>query len=269
MTTTLGPDRWSKANSYETFMGRWSRTLARRFVASLAAPAGARWLDLGCGTGALTAAILADAQPAAIVACDPSEDFVGYARAHQHDGRVQFEHANLNTLPVDHVNFDVIASNLVLNFLPDARAGLRGMRERGRPGGLVAAGVWDYASGMQMFRAFWDAARTVDARAASLDEATRFSLCTPECLAETMQDAGFGDVATGSITIDMTFTSFDDYWAPFLEGLGPAGTYVSSLDAGMRDDLAGALRARLPADRSGVIALTARAWTVRGRVPGA
>src|SRR5262249_18317710 len=145
----------------------------------------------GCGTGALTAAILADAKPDAIVAFDPSEDFVGYARAHQDDGRVRFEHANLDSLPVDHANFDVIASNLVLNFLPDAAAGLRGMRDRARPGGLVAAGVWDYASGMQMFRAFWDAARTIDARAAALDEATRFSLCSPERLTDVMRDAGF------------------------------------------------------------------------------
>ena len=268
MTQNVGPDRWSKALSYEAFMGRWSRDLARRFVASLTAPAGARWLDLGCGTGALTAAILAEAPPAAIVACDPSEDFVSYARAQQRDERVRFEQCDLNNLPA-YDAFDAVASNLVLNFLPDSVASLRGMGARLRPGGLVTASVWDYASGMQMFRAFWDAARTVDARAATLDEAIRFPVCTPERLAEAMREASLSDVSTGSIVIDMTFTSFDDYWAPFLGGLGPAGTYVSSLDAGKRDELARALRAQLPIDASGTIALTARAWTVRGRVPAA
>jgi hypothetical protein len=132
---------------------------------------------------------------------------------------------------------------------------------------MVAACVWDYAAGMQMLRVFWDAARTLDPRAASLDEGARFPICTPTRLGDTMRAAGFLAVAVGEIVIDTVFTSFADYWSPFLEGVGPAGTYVTALDDRGREALAQHVRARLPIDSSGTLALTARAWTVCGRPP--
>jgi trans-aconitate methyltransferase len=259
------PDRWSKAGAYESFMGRWSRELARRFVVSLAAPAGGRWLDLGCGTGALTAAILEEAKPAAVVACDPSQDFVAYLSAHQRDARLRVEAANLSTLPSGDSDFDVVASNLVMNFLPDPVAGLRDMYARTRANGVVAATVWDYASGMQCLRSFWDGARSVDPAAAALDEGERFPLCSPRRLVDAMNQAGLAEVAAGEIVVETVFSSFADYWTPFLEGVGPAGTYVAALDDHARDALAGAVRSRMHTEPSGAIAMTARAWTVRGR----
>src|SRR5215813_2835857 len=93
------PDRWTAGSTYEDFMGRWSRRLAPRFVAWLGVPAGAHWLDVGCGTGALTEAICAHASPASVVGCDPAEPFVGHARAHSQDNRVSFVTAGVDRLP--------------------------------------------------------------------------------------------------------------------------------------------------------------------------
>lgn len=265
MDRVTPPDRWSKAAAYESLMGRWSRPLARRFVVSLAAPAGSRWLDLGCGTGALTAAILEEAQPAAVVACDPSRDFAAYLHEHQRDARLRVEVATLSTLPPDDVAFDVVASNLVLNFLPDPVAALRDMLARIRANGIAAASVWDYADGMQFLRAFWEGARAIDPAAAALDEGERFPLCSPARLVHAMNEAGFANIASGEIVVETVFPSFADYWTPFLEGVGPAGTYASALDDDAREALEAAVRARVPVAPSGAIAMTARAWTVRGR----
>jgi SAM-dependent methyltransferase len=265
MDRVTPPDRWSKASAYESFMGRWSGPLARRFVNWLAAPAGGRWLDVGCGTGALTAAILADAEPDAVVACDPSGDFVAYLSEHRRDSRLRVEVATLSTLPPGDSAFDVIASNLVLNFLPDTVAALREILTRVRPNGIVAASVWDYAGGMQFLRAFWDGARSIDPAAESLDEGRRFPVCAPGPLAGAMNAAGFTGVETGEVVVDTVFPSFTDYWTPFLEGVGPAGAYASALDRRGQHALAEAVRARVPIGPSGAIAMTARAWTVRGR----
>jgi SAM-dependent methyltransferase len=259
-------DVWAVGASYERFMGRWSRRAAAGFLTWLAPEPGGRWLDVGCGTGALTAAVLGAADPSQVAAVDTSAGFVAAARAVTTDPRAGFDVADARALPFGDDTFDVAASGLVLNFVPDPSAALAEIARVVRPGGTVAAYVWDYAEGMQLLRYLWDAATAVDPAAAALDEGPRFPLCHPQALAAAWTAAGLGDVGTAPVTVDARCTGFDDYWEPFLGGQGPAGSYVASLPEPRRRALADEVRRRLPVDADGSLPLTARAWAVRGRV---
>jgi len=257
-------DRWAAGATYETFMGRWSRRLAPRFVSWLAVPPGAHWLDVGCGTGALSDAICSGADPASVVACDASESFIEYARRQEVDPRLSFVVAEVGRLPDRLGGFDSVTSGLALNFFPDPEAALGEMRRVAAEGGLVSACVWDYAGRMEFLRRFWDAAAAVDPGAAALDEGRRFPLCRPEALEALFRNGGLADVVCESIEITTRFSSFADLWTPFLGGTGPAPSYVASLDVRRREALAEHLERSLSRERDGAIALAARAWVVRG-----
>jgi SAM-dependent methyltransferase len=257
-------DRWAAGSIYEGFMGRWSRLLARRFVSWLRVPAGAHWLDVGCGTGAMTDIICADASPASVVGCDPAAPFIQYAREHAHDSRASFAVAGVDGLPNRPGGFDSITSLLALNFFPDPPAALREMRHRTSGASVISACVWDYAEGMQFLRYFWDAVVSIDASASALDEGRRFPICRPDALVDLFSSAGLIGVRCEAIEVSTGFGGFDDYWKPFLGGTGPAPSYVSSLDDGRRAALARRLDETLPRESAGAIALTARAWVVRG-----
>lgn len=259
------PDAWAQGDAYEPYIGRWSRPVAATFVAWLDRPAGLRWVDVGCGTGALTSAVLDGADPAAVVGIDPSPAFVAWSRDHVVDPRARFEQGLAPDLAGG--SADVVVSGLVLNFLPDAVAGVRAMAAAAR-GGLVAGYVWDYAEGMRLLRLFWDAAAAVDPRATDLDEARRFPDCRPEGLRRWWLDGGLREVTTTAIEIPTVFADFDELWSPFLGGQGPAPGYVASLDEDRRTALREELRRRLPVGGDGSIALTARAYAVRGTSPG-
>lgn len=255
-------DVWASGDAYEAYIGRWSRLTASRFVDWLAVPSGLRWLDVGCGTGALSASILERCDPLLVLGVDQSPSYVAAARARAEGPRVRFEVADATDLP--QVRVDVVASGLVLNFLPEPRAVVEAMRRRA-PGGLVAAYVWDYAGGMELIRRFWDAAVSLDAEAGSLDEGVRFPICQPDRLEELWLESGLTDVSSGAIDVPMRFRDFDDYWVPFLGGQGPAPGYVASLDEDRRNALRDRLRAELPIGPDATITLVARAWAVRGR----
>ena len=257
-------DDWTTGRTYEDFMGRWSRLLALRFVSWLSVRPGAHWLDVGCGTGALADAICAAASPASVVACDPSEPFIEYARRHQVDPRVSFVVAGVGRLPTRPGGFDRVASLLALNFFPEPEAALDEMRQVSAANGLVAACVWDYAERMEFLRRFWDSARGLDPGAIELDEGRRFPLCRPDALESLFRDAGFADVACDSLEIATRFSTFADFWQPFLGGTGPAPSYVAGLDRPRRDALAERLERSLPREPDGAISLAARAWVVRG-----
>lgn len=260
MTNSPG-DGWLTGEAYEAYMGRWSRALAREFVAWLAPKPSCHWLDVGCGTGALTSTICERAEPASIVACDPSAPFVEYARQRLADGRASFVVAGAEAAPSRDGGFDAIVSGLVLNFLPDPGAVVSSLHERLRHGGTLAAYVWDYAEGMEFLRCFWDEAVAGDARAAALDEGQRFPLCREAALNSLFRTAGFTQVETCPLVISTDFTTFDDYWAPFLRGTGPAPSYVASLDESSREALKERLQRRLGGDAP--LHLRARAWAVR------
>ncbi|THF86533.1 methyltransferase domain-containing protein [Deinococcus sp. KSM4-11] len=262
-------DRWAAGNRYEPFIGRWSRVVARAFVAGLERPPGLAWVDVGCGTGALTGAVLEQMAPRSVVGVDPSAGYLEYARAHVPDDRAQFVVAGAQALPLEAASVDVAVAGLVLNFVPVPLEAVTEMARVVRPGGRVAAYVWDYAGGMQLLRAFWDAVTALDPAAGTLDEGRRFPLCQPQPLAELFRAAGLVDVTVGPIDVPTPFRTFDEYWTPFLGGEGPAPGYTMTLDDARRDALRERLRAALPVQPDGSIHLTARAWAVRGRRPEA
>ena len=222
------------------------------------------WLEVGCGTGALTSAICELCEPASVVACDPSKPFVEHARSNLSDPRVSFVVAGAAALPTRNGGFDAVVSGLVLNFLPDPGHALALIRQRLRPGGIIAAYVWDYGGAMEFLRRFWDEAVALDPRAAALDEGYRFPLCRASALASLFRAAGLAAVGTDPLEIPTDFASFDDYWTPFLRGTGPAPSYVASLDALSRASLRERLQRRLHPGSNERIQLRARAWAVRG-----
>ena len=260
------PDKWAAGSAYEDFMGRWSRQLAPRFVSWLEVPANAHWLDVGCGTGALTSAICSHANPASVLGCDPAEPLIAYARSHCRDTRASFVIAGTGGLPIRADGYGSVVSLLALNFFPDPAAAVREMRSVTVTHGVVSACVWDYRRGVEFLRRFWDVAASVDPTARDLDEGRRFPLCRPEALLELFRAGGLSEVRCEPIRITTEFASFDEYWQPLLGGTGPAPTYVASLDADRRATLARELEQALPAGPGGAIALAAGAWAVRGTV---
>lgn len=259
---------WASGGAYEAYVGRWSRRVAAEFVALLGVPGGRRWLDVGCGTGALTEAVLAAADPAGVLGVDPSDGFLDTARSRITDPRARFRSGDARSLPVPDRAFDAVVSALVLNFVPEPATAAGEIARATAPGGVAASYVWDYGDGMAMMRHFWDAATELDPDAAELDEGRRFTLCTPAGLDTLWRGAGLVDVTTASIEIPTVFAGFDDYWDPFLGGQGPAPAYLMSLPAEHRDNLRERIRSRLPIAADSSIALTARAWMVRGTASG-
>lgn len=252
-------DTWSAGTAYEPFIGRWSRPVAAEFVRWLAVPPGGRWLDVGCGTGALTQTVLAAAAPREVLAVDPSEAFVRHTAERVTDPRAHFAVGSATDLPAG--PFDAIVSGLVFNFVPDPAAALAVMRSAA-PGGVIAAYVWDYAEGMELLRVFWDAVVALDPAAAELDEARRFPLCNPDALDALWRQAGLDRIELRAIRVPTVFADFDDYWKPFLGGQGPAPTYVAQLDEDARTALRTKLRDKL--GDTGTLRLSARAWAIRG-----
>lgn len=259
---------WAIGDAYEPYVGRWSRVVARDFLVWLEAPPGRRWLDVGCGTGALSATILDVARPAAVTGVDASEAYAAYARERIPDARVEFRQGDAQALPFSDGAFDAAVSGLMVNFLPDPSRGLAEMARVTRPGGVVAAYVWDYAGEMQLMRHFWDAAAALDPAAAELDEGRRFPLCRPEPLERLFVATGLNGVEVRAIDIPTVFHDFDDYWSPFLGGQGPAPSYTMSLDEYRRAALRERVRAGLPVGEDGSIPLVARAWAARGTTGG-
>ena len=236
---------------------------AAAFVA-LAIPRSSRWLDVGCGTGALAETILRHASPAQIHGVDPSDGYLALARQQVRDPRVRFDVGDARRLPAEAERYDAVVSALVLNFIPDLSLGMSEMARVTRPGGVVAAYVWDYAGKMELMRYFWDAVIALKPETADRDEGRRFSICQPGPLKDLFERAGLKNVDVRSIDVPTRFRDFDDYWTPFLGGQFPAPAYAMSLDEPDRAALREHLRARLPIAPDGSIALIARAWAARG-----
>lgn len=257
-------DRWDAGATYEEFMGRWSRPLAEEFVGWVDAEPGGHWLDVGTGTGALAEAICTFAEPLSVVACDPSEPFIESARRELADPRVTFEVAGVGSLPRREGGYDAVVSGIALNFFPDPVVAIEEQLSAVHPDGLVGAYVWDYADGIEFLRHFWDAAAGVEPKAVDMDEGRRFPICNPQALESLFSSAGAEQVRVAPVSVPTSFSSFEDYWGPFLGGTGPAPSFVSALSEDQRCALEEDLRRRLPIQDSGRIDLQARAWAVVG-----
>ena len=264
MKTAHPDDSWNKGRPYEMYVGRWSRLVANEFLAWLDPSPSLRWLDVGCGTGALTRAIFDNCKPARLVGVEPSEGFLADARGRL-SGNATFHVGNAMALPLPDASVDVVVSGLVLNFVPNPAAGLAEMKRTVAAGGTIAGYVWDYAERMQLIRHFWDVAIELNPAARPLDEGVRFPLCRPDGLTTLFREGGLAGVEGAPLEIESQFRDFDDYWNPFLGGQGPAPSYVMSLDEPTRIRLRERLRERLPVQSDGSISLVARAWAVRGR----
>ena len=258
----MAQESWLGARQYDRFMGRWSRPASLSFLRWLSPTQQQRWVDVGCGTGAFTRAILEETAPAQVMGIDPSESFLESAREQLPETSFQVGHGD--NLPCPDYSADWIVSAFALNFMPDPVAGLVEMKRVAASAGRVGAMVWDYAGEMQFLRIFWDAVVELDPAARSLDEGVRFPLCQPENLHQAFASAGLSDIEISPIDIPTVFLDFADYWEPFLGGPFPAPAYVLSLPEAKQRTLRDALYERLPFAEDGSIPLRARAWVVQG-----
>jgi SAM-dependent methyltransferase len=261
-------DAWDAGDAYEAYMGRWSRAVAPPFLDWLAAERGLDWLDVGCGTGALTAAIVAGCDPRSVVSVDLSPAFIDKARSSLSDPRVDFRTGSADALDLPDASRDVVVSGLVFNFLPDQGKALAEARRVTRSGGVIGFYVWDYPGhGLEFVNTFWKAAASLDPDARDLEQGRRFPFCTPDGLVALATQAGLGSVECRAIEVPTLFRDFDDYWHPFTLGAGPAPGYVASLPPEDRERLRDTLESQLAGSGTGPLAMSARAWGVRSRVP--
>jgi len=261
-------DSWAAGANYNAYMGRWSRAVAGRFVDWLDAPHAAQWVDVGCGTGSLSAAILARAEPARVTGVDASEDFARHAGTALADARAAFRQGDAQALDLPDRSCDVAVSGLVLNFVPDKAAMLHEMMRVCRPGGRVGFFVWDYPGrGVGFMQTFWDGAAALDPGARDLTEDRRFPDCTEEALSALAAEVWGVPVASSALEIDTRFADFADYWTPFTLGAGPAPGYCAALPPGRREALRAKLERDLPREADGTITLTARAWALKATAP--
>jgi len=273
LTPNYGPTEveakmFSMSSGYEQYMGRWSRRLAPAYVAFAGVKDGERVLDVGTGTGAVAATLAATLASSEIVGVDPSAAFIDYAGRSAQSGRVRFELGDAQSLRFGDASFDHTMALLVMNFIPDHDKAVSEMRRVTRARGAVSACVWDYNAGMESLRFFWDEVVALDPAAAAKDE-RHMKLTREGQLGDLWRKAGLIDVREKALVIEQAFTSFSDYWAPFLKGTGPGGAYVATLDVEPRQRLEARLRKRLlGSGADGSFALKARAWCVRGEVPG-
>ena len=246
-------------------MGRWSKLVAEKFLNWLAVPPGCTWLDVGCGTGALTKLLLLSRQPKKIISIDFSDEFITHAQQSLNNPKVSFRVGNAESLELESNSIDAVVSGIMLNFVPQPEKAIDEMLRVTKSGGTIGIFLWDYSDGMQMLRYFWDAVVDLNSNAKEYDERTRFSLCREEELKTLVKKAGMKNVEAIPIEVRTVFKNFDDYWLPFLGNVGPAPGYVMSLGDTERKKLKNKLLETLPIEKDGTISLIARAWAVNGK----
>ncbi|MGE0872059.1 MAG: trans-aconitate 2-methyltransferase [Kofleriaceae bacterium] len=247
------------ATTYDRHVGRYSDALAVAHVEAAQVVPGNHALDVGCGPGAFTRALVARVGAGNVCAVDPSPSFAEACRSRAPGVDVRIGAAE--QLPAFGQPFDVVGSQLVINFMTDPEAGVQAMAAAARPGGTVTSVVWDYAGEMWMLRRFWDAALDLDPDAP--DEGKTMRNCTPDELANLWKRCGLTRVDVHALVVEAAYHDFDDYWAPFPSGLAPSGAYCAALPSDRQDALRQQCYCRLGSPPGG-FTLTARAWFVRG-----
>jgi ubiquinone/menaquinone biosynthesis C-methylase UbiE len=252
-------DSWESSDPYEYFMGRWSRLVARSFIDWLSPSPGLKWLDVGCGSGALSEAVINNYKSAELTAIDQSEGFVIKVQK-QIGSLAHCIVGNALALPLEDSSVNITVSGLVLNFISEPEKALAEMRRVTAPGGTVALYVWDYAGKMDFLSLFWDVAAELNPKASGLHEGKRFPDANADSLKDLFEHEDFVETVIVPIEIETRFRDLDDYWKPFLGGQGPAPTYVRSLNESEKNNLRNALNKRLPIQPDGSIPMFARAW---------
>lgn len=260
-------DCWTSGVDYDQWMGRWSRLLADELLNWLHLPTGLRWVDVCCGSGVLSEAIVERNAPARVAGVDASPEQISFARQHRGRSNVVFETGNAVSLPFPDASFDVAVCGLGLNYIAEPVHALQEFQRVVSSGSTIAGYLWDYKQGARFLREFWDAAIAVDEDAASFDQARRFPMCTEEGLRGLFEAAKLEGITGHALEITTRFASFDDYWAPLLTGQGSAPNYLATRGAETQARIRERLRAALPAGAGGVIELPARAWAIRGFRP--
>ena len=263
MTRPLAKSMSAK-EAYDWRAGRWSQAVGRSFVEWLGCAPGLRWLEIGCGAGALSRAILEKGEPGKLIGIDPSGEDLAQTRRTLRDGRAEFQLGVMEALPFPDGSFDVIASGLVFNFLKDAPLAFREMQRVIVPGGCVAGYVWDFAGEMQVVRRFWDSAIAVDSAATQADQAVIFPFCTLEQLRQLFLVSGLGDVDVQPISATARFPDFATYWRALMAEDWTGGRFVNALPEIARQAIRKRLCESLPLQDDGSFVLMARAWAVRG-----
>ena len=248
----------ASAEAYDRGVGRYGSALAAELIRVAGVKPGDRCLDVGCGPGALTTALLG-VGAGRVAAVDPSAPFVKACRERAPGADVR--EAGAEALPFADDGFDAVLSQLGVNFMSDPARGVKEMVRVTRSGGVVAACVWDYAGEMQMLRAFWDAALELDPDAP--DEGRTMPFCRDGELGELWRSSGLDGVVTGALVVSADYADFADYWTPFPAGVAPSGAYCVSLDAGRQESLREACFRRLGSP-AGAFTLSARAWYAMG-----
>ncbi len=248
--------------AYDAYMGRYSRLLADPFADEVGVARGHTALDVGCGPGALTGVLVERLGADAVFACDPSAPFVAECVA-RHPG-VDVRLGRAEAPPFEDCRFDVALAQLVLHFVSDPEQAAGEMRRVVRPGGIVAACVWDFAQGMEMMRHFWDAALTLDPNAPDVARTLRFGRQGE--IVELFEHAGLEHVVETTLHVSTRYDSFDEFWSGFLTGIGPSGVYCIGLSDEQRSALRHELFRRVGSP-GGSFTLGAMARSAKGVVP--
>ena len=262
--TTEKKEKWTSGDAYEIWMARWSKLLAPQFLDWLQVPPGKEWVDVCCGTGILSLAIAEGHRPTRVVGIDRAEAQIEFARQRRGGVNITYKTGDAMALPEPDAAFDACVCGLGLNFISEPAKGLGEMMRVTRPGGVIAAYVWEYSGQTRFLREFWDAAIAVDPEAAQFDQGRRFPICTPEGLRTAFVETGLENVETRPLDIVTRFESFEDYWQPFLLGQGSGPTYLAPRSEAIRTAIRERLRGALPIAADGSISLGARALAVRG-----
>ena len=252
------------ARAYEHFMGRWSRAAGTTFLDWIAPPKNASWLDVGCGTGAFTKLVIEKCDPLAIVGIDPSTAQINFALTQPAARQVTFRVAEAQSLPFPDHSFDIVAAALVVNFISDVQRALGEMHRVGRPGGIVAAYVWDFGAGRAPNSSVAIALRQIGASVPPMPGTKYSSL---DALRATFWRAGFDSIEINSFEVTITFSDFEDFWSGQIPSFSPLAQIVATLPEFDRVRLRQQVREQWPAAADGRIACSARANAVKARVP--
>ncbi len=261
---TNAPHRFDDSAGYERLMGRWSRAVGAVFIDWMAPPANARWLDTGCGTGVFTELVLNTCSPASVCAIDPAQSQIEHASRQPMAQRAAFRVADAQALPFADAAFDVVASALVINFIPDKPRALCEMRRVARAGGIVAGYVWDFAEELSPSGPFRRGMRRFGAEVAPLPGASDSRLAALRALFE---QAGLNEITTRTIDVSLPYTDFDDFWQAQTTRYSPTTKIVEAMTAGKREQLMEAVHAEVPVRADGTVEYFARANAIKARVP--